>query len=203
MTGMRRVTARPKAAPFIRETLGILAPLLFTIAAAVVLLRLLNGVPAQWERLTAGPPPAPPVLNERLQFSSVEEARAELRVPISIPSYFPSSLAWPPASIRGQQEPATVASLLFLSADGQQALQIREVFSSGETLPFPLPEPMELMERREVTVNGAAGQLLLGRGQEGAAVNQLRWRANGVHLVVTTIYPPEELLRIAESIHPE
>ena len=62
---------------------------------------------------------------------------------------------------------------------------------------------MEVVERKEVEVDGSTGRLLLGRGQTGQTVNQLRWRANGIHLVVTSIYPPEELLRIAESIHPE
>ncbi|MGE5617812.1 MAG: hypothetical protein ACM3US_00980 [Sphingomonadaceae bacterium] len=200
---MRRISAKPRAAHLVGEMLGILAPLLLTVAVAVLALRLLNAVPAHWQRLTGGPPPAPPVLAERLQFSSIEEAEAELGVRALLPAYFPSSLAWPPASVRGQREPARVVSLLFLSADGRQALQIREVFSPEEALPFPLPEPVEVLERRDVAVNGVVGLLLLGRGQDGAAVNQVRWRHGGAHLVVTTIYPPEELLRIAESMHPE
>ncbi len=197
---MVRANVKPKAARFARELPGILAPLLLTVAAAVLLLRLLNAVPEYWERVNTGPLPAQPVLNERLQFPTLEAAEAELRVAIGVPSYFPASLVWPPASIRGQLEPARVVSLLFLSTDGQQALQIREIFSPGEELPFPIPEPIQLLERKEVPVNGSMGQLLLGRSLEGTPVNQLRWRANGVHLVVTTILPPEELLRISESI---
>ncbi len=200
---MREITLKTSVRHLARELPGILAPLVVTVVAAVLLLRVLNLVPDYWQRLIAGPPPALPVLSERLEFPSLEAAERELRVRIATPSYFPSTLIWPPASIRGQREPARVASLLFLSSDGQQALQVRELFSPGEELPFPIPEPMEVLERRDVPVNGAAGRLLIGRGQGGGQVNQLRWHANGVHLVVTTIYSPEELLRISESIHPE
>ena len=44
-------------------------------------------------------------------------------------------------------------------------------------------------------VGDGSGQLLVGESQAGTPVNQLRWMAEGVHLVVTTIYPPEELLQ--------
>ncbi len=200
---MAQIGLKSRIAHFARGLPGIIVPIVVTVAAAALLLRLLNAVPDYWQRLVYGPPPARPVLDERLEFSSLQAAERELRVKIAIPGYFPSSLIWPPASIRGQQEPAKVASLLFLSSDGRQALQIREIFSPGEKLPFPIPEPMELLERREVAVNGEAGELLIGRGQGGGPVNQLRWHTDGVHLVATTIYPPEELLRISASIHPE
>jgi hypothetical protein len=196
-------TFKRKIIRFGRELPGILGPLLLTVAVAVLLLRLLNAAPDYWARLAAGQSPARPVLNEKVEFHSIEEAERELGVKVAIPIYFPSSLIWPPASIRGQQEPARVVSLLFLSADGRQALQIREIFSREEESPLPVPEPIDVLERREVEVNGIGGLLLLGRSQDGGTLNQLRWHTGGVHLVVTTIYPPEELLRISESIHPD
>lgn len=200
---MMRTTFSTKIVRFARELPGIFTPLVVTVIAAVLLLKTLNVVPDYWHYLIAGPQPPMPALNESLAFPSLEAAEGELQVKIATPTYFPSSLVWPPASIRGQRQPLQVVSLLFLSSDGQQALQIREIFSSGEQLPFPIPEPMVVLERRDVTVNGAAAQLLLGQGQGGGIVNQLRWQVAGLHLVVTTVYPPEELLRIAESIHPE
>ncbi len=188
---------------FARELPGIFTPLVVTVIAAVLLLRILNAAPDYWRYLIAGPPPPQATLNESLAFPSLEDAETGLQVKIPTPAYFPSSLAWPPASIRGQLEPIRTVSLLFLSSGGQQALQIREVFSPKEQLPFPIPEPMVVLERKDVTVNGAAGLLLLGQGQGRETVNQLRWRIGGIHLVVTTIYPPQELLRVSESIHPE
>ena len=120
--------SKTRIARLARELPGILGPLLLTVAAAVVALRLLNVAPCYWQQQFAGPPPAQPVLNERLEFPSIEAAEKELQLKTATPTYFPSSLVWPPASIRGQQEPARVISLLFLSTNGQQALQIREVF---------------------------------------------------------------------------
>ncbi len=188
--------------PFVRDLPGLLGPLLVTVVAAAVALRLLNGLPAYLGSLLAPPPPAPLALTERLEYPTIEAAEQELGVRVSTPSYFPSYIRWPPAAIRGQREPRVV-SLRFNSSDGQQVLQIREIFWTSENLPFPVPEPLEVLERREVDVNGAEGRLLVGRGQGTTSVNQLRWRVAGVHLVVTTIYSPEELLRIGRSIHPE
>lgn len=180
---------------------GIAIPFLLTVVAVALALRLLNGLPAQLQRWIFGPPEPRFVLSERLQYPTIEAAEAELGVKVGIPSYFPSRLVWPPASVRGQREPARVVSLLFRSNDGEQALQIREIFWPGDELPFPVPEPMEVIERRVVEIHGAGGQLLLGRGQDDVPVNQLRWRTRGVHLVVTTVFPPEELLKIGKSIH--
>jgi hypothetical protein len=184
-----------------RRIAGIVAPLLVTVAAAALLLRLLNGVPAYWQRLTAAPKPAPMALAERLEYSSIEEAGSALGVEILTPSYFPSYLEWPPVSVRGQREPVRVVSMLFSSTDGLQALQIRELFWAGEEPPFPIPEPADVMERQTVEVNGVPAELILGKGQADTQVNQLRWRLGDIHLIATTICPPEELLRIARSIH--
>jgi len=190
------------AGRFLRELPGILLPLLLTVAAAVLLLRILNALPEQLARVLAGPPPAQPVLSEKLEFHSIEEAERELGVRIALPAYFPSSLVWPPASVRGQKEPVKVVALMFLAADGRQALQLRELFAATEEFPLPVPEPAYTLESKQLEVNGGAARLLLGRAQDGSELNQLRWRAGEVHLVATTILPPGELIRIAESIHP-
>lgn len=172
-----------------------------TVVVVAVALQLLDGVPETIRRLVAGKTPVPYALSERLEYPSIEAAEKELGVQIMLPSYFPSYLAWPPAAVRGQAEPVKVVSMLFHSEDGQQGLQIREVYWPDAELPFPIPGPLDLLERRGVDLNGVPGQLLLGRGQSNSQVNQLRWRYGGVHIVVTTIYPVEELLRIARSMH--
>ena len=185
-----------------RELFDIVVPFLLTMAAVALALRLLNSVPAWWVTLMVEPTPVPMALNERLECPSIEAAETDLQVKVSIPRYFPSYLARPPASVRGQREPVKVVSLLFRSQDGQQALQIREIFWPGEDLPFPVPEPVEVLERRDLELDGAAWKLLIGRGQGNQPVNQVRWHADGVHFVVTAIYPPEELMMICQSLHP-
>jgi hypothetical protein len=184
-----------------REIPGILLPFLLTIAAIALTLRLLNAVPGYWEMLTAQPVQVPPSLTEHLRYSSIEEMEGDLGVSVALPSYFPSYLVWPPDSVRGQRDPAPVASLLFVSTEGQQALQIRQVFWSGDELPFEIPEPLQVLERRAVEMEGGTGLLLIGQSQAGAPLNQLRWRNGDVHRVVTTIYSEGELLRIARSMH--
>ncbi len=187
----------------LRQLPGILVPLALAMAVVAVGLRVLNATPAYVQALVAAPPPAPNVLDERLSFPSIEAAEKELGVRVATPAYFPSYLSWPPSSIRAQREPVKVVSLLFRSSEGQQGLQIRELFWQGETLPFPVPEPLDIAQRKVVDVNGTAGQLLLGSGQGGTTVNQLRWRVGGIHFILTAVFPPEELLRIAESIEPQ
>lgn len=184
----------------LRQVLGIIAPLAGTVLVMAVALRLLNGVPAFVENLVAGPPPPQNALDERLSYPSIEAAEKELGVKVSLPSYFPSYLMWPPSSVRGQKQPARVVSILFQSSTGQQGLQIREIFWQGYDLPFPVPEPLDVVQRADVDVDGVAGQLLAGSGQDSMPVNQLRWHFGGIHYILTTIYPPDELLKIARSM---
>jgi hypothetical protein len=186
----------------VRELPGIVFPFLLTIAIVAVALRLLNAVPGHWEMLMAEPAQVPPSLTEHLRYSSIDEMERDLGVSVALPRYFPSYLVWPPDSIRGQREPAPVASLLFVSSERQQTLQIRQIFWAGDTLPFEVPEPLEVLERRQVEMEGGAGLILIGESQAGTPVNQLRWRDGDVHLVVTAVYPEEELLRISRSMHP-
>jgi hypothetical protein len=184
-----------------RQLPGVLVPFLLTMATIALVLRVLNAVPGYWEMLTAEPVQAPPSLTEHLRYSSIEEMERDLGISVALPRYFPSYLVWPPDSVRGQREPSAVASLLFVSDEGQQALQVRQIFWTGDALPFDIPEPLQVQERREVEMDGGIGVLLMGQSQVGTPVNQLRWRSGDVHIVVTTIYPEEELLRIARSMH--
>ena len=187
----------------LRELPGIFGPLLVTVAVVAMALWILNLVPGYVAALLAPTPTPPPSLTERLDYPTIEAAEVDLQVKVVTPVYFPSYLVWPPASIRGQRDYAKVVSLLIRDTSGQQALQLREIFWPGDELPFAVPEPMEVLDRSQVDVNGVQGALLLGRGQGGNPVNQLRWHAGGIHAVLTTILPPEELLRIGRSMHLE
>ncbi len=154
-----------KAVCFIRALPGILGPLAFTIVIMALGLRLLDVAPGYATSLVAGPPPPPNVLDEKLAYSSIEAAEKDLGVQVLVPYYFPSYLSWPPSSVRGQREPAKVVSLLVRSADGQQALQIREIFWRGGQLPFPIPEPAEVTETRDVDLDGCRRSCCWGRGR--------------------------------------
>ncbi|HEX9017525.1 MAG TPA: hypothetical protein VF960_16140 [Chloroflexota bacterium] len=185
----------------VKALTGIIWPFVLAVAVIAIGLRLLNGVPGYVAYLTAGPTPVPNVLDERLSFPSVEAAQKDLGVKVWVPFYFPSYLSWPPATVRGQREPVKVVSLLVLSTEREQALQVREVFWPGDDLPFGVPEPAQVAERRDVDIDGVAAKLLLGSGEGGTVVNQLRWRSGGVHFILTSVMPPEELLRMAGSMN--
>ncbi len=189
-----------RAIGILKQLPSILLPFAIAVVVAVMALRLLNGVPGYVQNLVAGPPAPKNVLDERLSYPSIEAAEKDLGVKVATPAYFPSYLKWPAASVRGQREPARVVSMLFQSSNGQQGLQIREVFWQGESLPFPVPEPDNLAETANVDVHGITGQLLLGSSEDGTPVNQIRWYAGGVHYILTTIYAREELLKIARSM---
>lgn len=186
---------------FLRALPGIVVPLAFAVAVVALGLRLLNATPGYVGALIAGPSPVPYILDERLSYTTIEAAEKDLGVKVWTPYYFPSYLTWPPVSIRGQREPARVVSLLVRSNEGKQALLIREVFWQGAELPFDVPEPAQVEERRDVEIDGAPAKLLLGKGESGSVVNQLRWQAGGVFFILTSVETPEELLRMAASMN--
>ncbi|MCL5074618.1 MAG: DUF4367 domain-containing protein [Chloroflexi bacterium] len=93
-----------------------------------------------------------------------------------------------------------MVSLLFRSADWRQGLLIHEIITTSADPPPTVPEPVTILERTTITINGQEGTLLTGKGDDGTPCNQLRWRAADRYLILTTIYPPEELLKVARSM---
>jgi len=186
------MAARSEAMRFLKEMPGIIFPILLVTMLAGIGLKLLGAVPSY---IRGGPPVE--------SYATLEEAELALRMDILLPAYFPDYIRWPPAAITAQKEPGVMVSLLFLTRDGsRKAMWVHEIMPPSLDLEASIPEPKQVWRRTTVTMNGEEGWLLLGRDEEGYPSNQLRWPARGGFFIVTTIYPEEELVRIAQSMHP-
>jgi hypothetical protein len=137
------------------------------------------------------------------EYDNLEEAESDLGFGIVVPSYFPSYLSWPPVNIQGQLEPVPMAKMLFLSSDHlTEALLICQVVSASEDLPIALPWIKAALSEAPVLISGNAGTLITGRRADGALINGVYWRADGMHFIVMTIHPAKELMILATSMHP-
>ena len=168
----------------------ILAPAVVGVVALA--LYLLGTVPASLQ--------SPAGLKE---YNSLEEARSELGFEIAIPAYFPSYLLWPPENIQGQLEPIPMTQVLFLTSDQHtRALLIYQIVSDSEELPAAFPWIETVLQEMPVSINGNVGDLITGRGADDQLMNGVHWIVDGVHFVIVTTYPVQELLTIANSMHP-
>ncbi|MFC2065988.1 hypothetical protein ACFLUO_02850 [Chloroflexota bacterium] len=94
------------------------------------------------------------------EYSSIEEAESALDFDISVPAYFPSYLAWPPAKITDQLEPVPMVQMLFLASNrSHEALLIYQIVSDREDLPVALPWLKTSLQEISVDINGNEGKM--------------------------------------------
>jgi hypothetical protein len=175
---------------FLKETPGLmLAPVVVGVMALG--LYLLGMVPASVQG-----PTGPQV------YSSIEEAESALGFDISVPAYFPSYLAWPPAKITGQLEPFPMVQMLFLdSGRSHEVMLIYQIVSDREDLPVALPWLKTISQEMPVDINGNIGELVVGERADNQGINGVYWKTGDFHFVVVMTQPARELLTLARSIH--
>lgn len=139
-----------------------------------------------------------------INYESVDEAKRALGTEISLPSYFPDYLAWPPTKITLHRKPVPMLSMLFSAADGTaEALSIYEIFSAGDDdYSEAIAEPSVLLGKVPIFIEESRGVLLIGKEEDDTPCYQVRWNKGDRYLVVSSLYPPEELLKIASSMKP-
>ena len=176
----------------VRELPGILLPPALLMGFVALLFYLLNMVPA-----TLHP-------EQGKTYESLEAAQRALGVEVSVPAYFPDYLRWPPARISLQRKPALALSLIFSSSGGAEGvLSIHQLFSTnGEKYHREVAGPVVVLGEVAVPIDGGQATLVIGKGPDGAPFNQVHWRKGDRYLIINTLYPPEELLKIAGSIKP-
>ncbi|MBM2831254.1 MAG: hypothetical protein HW414_306 [Dehalococcoidia bacterium] len=189
---MSKQDATGRKTSFGKEAPGILLPPALLMGFAALLFHLLNLVPASLQPAQAR------------TYESIEAAERALGVKISVPAYFPDYLRWPPTRIALQRKPTLMLSLVFSAADGAEGvLSIHQVFSpAGEKYYREAAKPEVLLGELTVPLDGREATLIIGKGAGGAPFNQVHWRKGDRYLIITTLYPPEELLKIAGSMKP-
>jgi hypothetical protein len=137
------------------------------------------------------------------EYDSIEEAAWELGFEIVVPAYFPGYLSWPSAKIQGQLEPVPMTQILFLSSDQRtEALLIYQIVSDSQDLPVALPWIEIIWQEMPITISGNEAKLVVGARADGHLVNGVHWRDDGLHFVVVTTQPVQELLALARSMYP-
>jgi len=175
------------------ELVRLLAALAWVTATAAVGLAVLGAAPG-W------------ILGERRDVrlvASVDEAERVLGARLAIPTFFPSSLAWPPTSVRVAGGRGGGAELVFVRrSDGRPAVVLQQSTTPGEPIPAPLAAGRTELTTSRTTVGprpAVRSRVLV----EGEPWEELAWERDGRRLVLRTRGDLEELFRMAHSAHRE
>lgn len=147
---------------------------------------------------------APPILAGETQvvsYSSVNDAERALGVSLTIPSYFPDYLSWPPKSVLGQKRPYPAALIAIASQiDDKEVLWIFQSAGSQEESSLPMPKPAVVYQKAVANINSIAGELVTGKSATGAFLYQVSWREGETRHTVIATLPLSETLDMTRSM---
>jgi hypothetical protein len=174
-----------------REAARMLVALAWVLGATAASLALLGAVPG-W---IAGES------DEVRRVATVDEAARRLGVPLALPSYFPSRLAWPPAEIRlVAAEGGGVAMRLRPRLGPGPELELIQAASAGSPIPAALLGEVTELGRSRALV-GARPAVRARVVVDGSTWEELRWERDGRAMVLRSQGDVEELLALARSTH--
>jgi len=176
----------PRAPRWAQALSTVAAPLFVTLAAAA-LLAVLDGLPA----LIEGEPHG----LERAR--TVEEVEEALRTRLLLPSYFPSSLAWPPRRIRYRFGRPSAVALHIEGQGSRPGLFLAETVAPGPFPPGLVPES-QVLARSPVSVGPLKG-ILSRVVDEGTQGFEVAFELEGRSVLLRSRGSLDELLRMARS----
>jgi len=159
------------------------------IAIIVILLKIMNWVPLSLQQETIR------------RYGTVDEVRAALLTKdLSVPSYFPQQITWPPSLILAQGKPYFASVMEFTRADtGEIALVISQ--SEGETL--RVEDPIEITvikEKVRYAMRGREAMLTVGTCRNDEPCSGITWQEGRYTMTVLMKSTPFELTKIVESM---
>ena len=159
------------------------------IAIIVILLKIMNWVPLSLQQETIR------------RYGTVDEVRAALLTKdLSVPSYFPQQITWPPSLILAQGKPYFASVMEFTRADtGEIALVIFQ--SEGETL--RVEDPIEITvikEKVRYAMRGREAMLTVGTCRNDEPCSGITWQEGRYTMTVLMKSTPFELTKIVESM---
>ncbi|MGO9612390.1 MAG: hypothetical protein ACLPX5_05095 [Dissulfurispiraceae bacterium] len=136
------------------------------------------------------------------QYISIEEARRILGAGyISLPTYFPEGITWPPTLIIAQSKPYKAIAMEFKKAGTvETTLIIIEASEQGNDVQFQRIRLSELREQTQFRLKGKEVRLQVGTCDNRKPCSRLTWRDNGLHYTVLLVSSPFEVMKIAESL---
>ncbi len=132
--------------------------------------------------------------------ASVEEAERRLRARVALPSFFPETLRWPPASVRVTRDDGGAVALVFQGRDGSPALVLAQAIRGAGPIPSGLLPEAAPIQRQSGPV-GEDSVLSRVVGDDGTLWNQLEWVSGGRRHVLRGKGSLEEMVRMARSVH--
>jgi hypothetical protein len=162
---------------------------LLAVAAVILTLILLNWLPLALQKDTMR------------RYASVDEARAKLNLKgVSVPSYFPQNITWPPSEILAQNKPYPAILMVFHYAGKQEAALVISQ-SSAESFPGDAFITFDkITEAVPFHFKSRQALLEVGTCNKGGPCSRISWSEGGYHIVLAMKSPPFELIRIAESM---
>jgi len=159
------------------------------IAIIVIALKVMNWVPLSLQQETVR------------RYGTIEEVRAALQAKdLSVPSYFPQQITWPPSLILAQGKPFFASVMEFRRANtGDIALVISQ--SEGGTLSVENPvEIIVVKEKVRYAMQGREAVLTVGTCRNDEPCSGIAWQEGRYTMTVLMKSTPFELTKIAESM---
>lgn len=164
---------------------------LVTIAAVLLVLKLLNWLPSVLEQ-------------EGLRkYDSVDDVSAVLKIPrVYIPAYFPEYIQWPPAEIFAQKKPFPLIMMHFTHRDSKSfALSLFQVDSRTGFDPPYKSDILYVRKESPINIKNRVGTLVIAVCSGRERCNRITWREGTYSITLIADDTPEQLLKMAESIY--
>lgn len=136
------------------------------------------------------------------QYTDIDEARRSIGFSrISVPSYFPEGIAWPPSFLLGQKKPFPALVMEFRAEHGSDiALIITQSARGADARAMQRLRLNTIQEETAYTIKEQQALLQVGRCTTGRPCSQMSWLHAGMQHTVLFMGPPFELIRLAESM---
>lgn len=134
------------------------------------------------------------------EYTSIEEAEADLGFPVTVPTYFPSYISWPPAEITGQLLPVPRVETVYNSPYGAKVLVITQIASDSEGPPDVLPWVSTIVKSTPIIIDDDTGVMIVARDADGHPLSGAYWKSDSFFYIVITDRSERELLTIVRSM---
>lgn len=134
------------------------------------------------------------------EYASIEKAEADLGFQITVPTYFPSYISWPPSEITGQLLPVPQVEIVYYSQYGAKTMAITQIASDSEEPSDVLPWVGTILEETMITIGDNTGVMIEARDTNGQPLTGAYWRSDSFFYIVITNRSERELLTIVRSM---
>jgi hypothetical protein len=136
------------------------------------------------------------------QYSDIEELKRVFGAgTITIPSYFPEGIKWPPSFIIAQKRPFMAIAMEFQpTGSATKGLNIVQTDLKGNPTAFKRFHLNSVKEEAEHLIKGKRLVFKVGTCQGGIACNSLSWHDQRFYYEIISTASPLETIKIAESM---